>query len=100
MRVPTVAAALAVVCLSAGPLAAQHDHAHPAGEDQVGKVAFANSCGPAVQDELGRAVAMLHSFWYGVGERTFRDVLAHDPGCAVATWGIAALVMNNPLAGV
>jgi tetratricopeptide (TPR) repeat protein len=100
MRVPTVAAALAAVCFSAGPTLAQHDHAHQGGQDQVGKVAFSNSCAPAVQDELGRAVAMLHSFWYGVGERTFRDVLAQDPGCAVTTWGIAALLMNNPLAGV
>ena len=50
----------------------------------------------------GRAaagVAMLHSFWYSAGEKAFRDVLAEDPGCAIATWGIASILMKNPLAG-
>jgi hypothetical protein len=82
-------------------------HAHTAsgldqvsGQDQVGQVAFANSCAPAVQTELLRGVAMLHSFWYSAGEQTFRTVLAKDPGCAIATWGIAAILMQNPLAGV
>ncbi|MFZ4406819.1 MAG: hypothetical protein ACOYOH_05745 [Paracraurococcus sp.] len=42
---------------------------------------------------------MLHSFWYSAAEETFQAVLARDPGCAVATWGIAAILMNNPLAG-
>jgi tetratricopeptide (TPR) repeat protein len=42
---------------------------------------------------------MLHSFWYSAGDKAFRQVLADDPGCAVATWGIASLLMNNPLAG-
>jgi hypothetical protein len=66
----------------------------------VGKVNFANSCAPEVQADLQRAVAMLHSFWYGTGETTFRAVLAKDPGCAIADWGIASLLMENPLAGV
>ena len=34
---------------------------------------------------------MLHSFWYSAGDKTFRHVLADDPGCAIATFGIAAL---------
>jgi tetratricopeptide (TPR) repeat protein len=42
---------------------------------------------------------MLHSFWYSAGEKAFRDVLAADPQCAIATWGIASLLMTNPLAG-
>src|SRR5205814_6057916 len=46
-----------------------------------------------------RGVAMLHSFRYGEGERTFREALAQDPSCAIATWGIAAILMSNPLAG-
>ena len=75
------------------------DEGH-AGHSKVGSVSFANSCAPAVQAELTRGVAMLHSFWYSAGEETFRAVLAKDPGCAVATWGIASLLMQNPLAGV
>jgi tetratricopeptide (TPR) repeat protein len=68
--------------------------------EQLGKVDFSNSCSPAVQDQLQRSVAMLHSFRYGEGEKAFREVLAQDPSCAIATWGIAALLMSNPLAGV
>ena len=69
------------------------------GTGQLGKVAFANSCDAKVQKELQRAVAMLHSFWYTAGEKAFRHVLEDDPNCAVAHWGIASLLMNNPLAG-
>jgi hypothetical protein len=69
------------------------------GGQLVGEVDFANSCAPEVQDGLQRAVAMLHSFWFGTGEQTFRAVLAKDPGCAIAGRGIASLLMRNPLAG-
>jgi tetratricopeptide (TPR) repeat protein len=68
-------------------------------KEQLGKVDFHNSCSPAVQDGFQRAVAMLHSFRLGEGEKTFREVLAQDPSCAIATWGIAAILMSNPLAG-
>src|ERR1700759_1866371 len=47
-----------------------------------------------------RGVAMLHSFWFGAGEQTFRAVLAKDPTCAIADWGIASILMYNPLSGV
>jgi tetratricopeptide (TPR) repeat protein len=69
------------------------------GQTQLGKVDFQNSCSPAVQETFLRGVAMLHSFWFAEGEKTFREVLAKDPSCAIATWGIAALLMSNPLAG-
>jgi tetratricopeptide (TPR) repeat protein len=68
--------------------------------EHLGKVEFQNSCAPAVQESFQRAVAMLHSFRYTETERAFRDVLARDPSCAIATWGIAAILMSNPLAGV
>jgi tetratricopeptide (TPR) repeat protein len=65
----------------------------------LGKVTFATSCDPKVQPAFERAVAMLHSFWYSAGEKAFRDVLKDDPQCAIATWGIASILMSNPLAG-
>ena len=68
-------------------------------EDKLGRVSFSTSCDPKVQAQFERAVAMLHSFWYSAGEKMFRDVLAQDPSCAIATWGIASLLMSNPLAG-
>jgi len=69
-------------------------------KDQLGKVDFQNSCSPAVQESFQRSVAMLHSFRYGETEKAFREVLAQDPSCAIATWGIAAILMSNPLAGI
>ena len=89
-------AALAAL-LSCCSIAAAHE-----GEEKgkLGTVKFANSCAPAVQQELQRGVAMLHSFWYSEGEKTFRNVLAKDPGCAIATWGVASILMSNPLGGL
>src|SRR5438132_13361776 len=68
-------------------------------KEQLGKVDFPNSCSPAVQPQFQRAVAMLHSFRYAETEKAFREVLAQDPSCAIATWGVAAILMSNPLTG-
>ena len=96
MRFHLLAAAAAVPLVLSAPALGDDGHAH---DGHLGKVRFANSCDAKVQPELQRAVAMLHSFWYSAGDKAFRQVLADDPGCAVATWGIASLLMNNPLAG-
>src|SRR5437016_8755634 len=74
----------------------------PAGKepDQLGKVEFANSCSPAVQEKLLRGVAMLHSFYYSAAERAFGEVAAEDNSCAIAAWGFASLLMSNPLGGI
>jgi tetratricopeptide (TPR) repeat protein len=68
-------------------------------ESTLGKVSFANSCDAKVKELVNRGVAMLHSFWYSAGEKTFREVLTRDPSCVIAAWGIASLLMSNPLAG-
>src|SRR5262245_24214039 len=82
--------------LTAG-LAFAHDDDKPSGG--LGKVSFANSCSPAVQARLQDAVAMLHSFYYSAAPKAFEDVVREDPSCAIATWGYAAILMGNPLAG-
>src|SRR6266508_1117947 len=64
-----------------------------------GIVDFKNSCTPAVQPLLQQAVASLHSFG-PQAEPAFRSVLVQDPTCSIATWGIASILMTNPLAGV
>lgn len=69
------------------------------GAAAIGSVKFENSCGPDVQEKFQRAVALLHSFWFSTGEKTFREVLTQDPSCAIATWGVASILMLNPLAG-
>lgn len=96
MRTQLLAAVAAASCVLCGVGRA---HETEEGKGQLGKVSFANSCEPKVQKELQRAVAMLHSFWFTAGEKAFRHVLEDDPGCGIATFGIAALLMNNPLAG-
>ena len=62
-------------------------------------MSFPTSCDPKVQPAFERGVAMLHSFWYSASEETFREVLKQDPQCAIATWGIASILMSNALAG-
>src|SRR3954467_8993151 len=76
--------------------AAAFSHDGHEGHGRVGAVTFQNSCAPEVQAELMRGVAMLHSFWFGAGEQAFRGVLAKDPSCANADWGIASILMYNP----
>ena len=89
---------LVALALNSAAQAQGMDHAHVQ-SGPLGKVAFPTSCDPKVQPAFERAVAMLHSFWYSAGEQAFRDVLKDDPGCAIAAWGIASILMSNPLAG-
>jgi tetratricopeptide (TPR) repeat protein len=67
---------------------------------KLGKVTFPTSCDPKLQADFERAVAMLHSFWYVAAEKAFPELAARDPSCAIAHWGYASILMNNPLAGV
>jgi hypothetical protein len=91
---------LAVVLAAAMPLLFGTARAHDGdGKGRLGRVDFPNTCSPAVQQDLTRAIAMLHSFWYSEGLATFRSVQQRDPNCALAGWGTASLLMNNPLAG-
>ena len=61
----------------------------------LGKVHFANSCSSQVQVEFNSAVAMLHSFQYGLAEKTFNHVLKRDPQCAIAYWGAAMTLYHR-----
>src|SRR5215510_2059568 len=67
--------------------------------EQLGKVSFPTSCDPKVQPQFDRAVAMLHSFWFQQGAKAFREILESDPSCAVANWGIAAILIGNTFGG-
>jgi hypothetical protein len=89
-----VAVSVALSLMSASALSQQRE-----GQGPLGTVKFATSCDPKVQPQFERAVAMLHSFYFGAAEKAFREVLAQDPSCTIATWGIASLLMSNPLAG-
>ncbi len=81
---------------------AQHEQ-HAAGSpDQVGSahVNFDTSCAPALKADVNRAVALLHSFWFAEAIAAFNGVLAKDPSCAIAYWGIALSQWGNPFAGL
>src|SRR5215471_7939380 len=67
--------------------------------DGLGKVDFKNSCSPAVQEKFERGVAMLHSFYYSATLKAFEEVVAENNSCAIAAWGYASILMQNPLAG-
>jgi len=86
---------ISALLLACGTAQAHADEA----KGQLGRVKFTSSCDARVQPLLETGVAMLHSFWYSATEKTFRDVLAQDPSCTIANWGIAAILMQNPLAG-
>lgn len=73
----------------------QHQHEHAAHEE-LGKVNFQISCSAAAQKQFNRADALLHSFGYEQADKAFSEVLATDPGCVMAYWGIA-MSQNHPL---
>jgi hypothetical protein len=87
----SVSVVLAVVALS--PVAGRQQHEH----DRLGKVSFPTSCDPKVQAEFERGVAMLHSYWFNYAGKTFRGVLAQDPTCTMAYWGMAVDLLGNTL---
>jgi hypothetical protein len=66
---------------------------------QLGRVSFPTSCAPAVQAQFERGVALLHSFWFPEGRKTFLDVLKADPSCSIAYWGIGVNRLLNPFGG-
>ena len=62
--------------------AVAHEEDSARGTQKIGKVNFANSCNAQTQAKVQRGVAMLHSFWWPEGERTFQEIAAEDPACA------------------
>lgn len=86
------------VVVSAAPTRA--DESHPGSmPDRLGTVHFATSCDPAVHPQFDRAMAWLHSFWAKDAIAGFTAVQQQDPGCAIASWGIAMALQQNPLTG-
>lgn len=62
----------------------------------AGKVCFPVSSKAAqAQEFFNQGVGQLHGFWYFEAERSFRQVAALDPDCALAYWGMAMANANN-----
>ena len=89
------ATAITVSCAAVGTLAQQAPARVP--PQQLGDVHFATSCSPAVEKQFNRAMALLHSFWAKDAIAGFSGVLQQDPDCAIAYWGIAMSLQQNPL---
>ena len=101
MRYISRLAILACVLVPAAAFA-QHEGHGAAAADKVGStsVNFQTSCAPAQRADFNRAVTLLHSFWFAEAISTFNGVLAADPSCAMAHWGIALSQWGNPFAGL
>lgn len=98
MKQYAILAAVIVAATTFPTRASAQDHDHTA--ERLGRVELANSCASQVQADFQQAVAMLHSFRYIETEKAFNAILVRDPTCAMAAWGLASILMTNPLTGL
>jgi len=63
----------------------------------VGRIHFPiTTSKPEAAEFFNQGVGQLHGFWYFEAERSFRQVAALDPDCAMAYWGMAMANINTP----
>jgi hypothetical protein len=70
--------------------------AEEASEQKLGTVHFATSCSEIAQRRFDRAMRYQHSFWYSASREVYEEALKADPKCAIAYWGVALSLLNNP----
>ncbi len=62
----------------------------------TGKVSLKiSSTAETAQAFFDQGLGQVHGFWYFEAERSFRQVAALDPNCAMAYWGMALANINN-----
>jgi hypothetical protein len=86
---------LATSALSQDKPAAHPGHGHAAAE-RLGKIEFKLACNAAAQAEFNRAMALYHSFAWPAATKAFAAVAEADPGCGMAHWGRAIVILDNP----
>src|SRR5215213_6703252 len=94
MRTSWLAATVSVAVLafsSSQPLVAQGEV-----DQQLGTVHFKTSCNEVAQRRFDRGMRYQHSYWYLAAKEIFEEALKADPTCAMAQWGIALTLMDNP----
>ncbi len=94
MRKSLLAASVSMTALilsSSQPIVAQSDV-----DQQLGSVNFKTSCNEVAQRRFDRGMRYQHSFWYNAAKEVFEEALKADPTCAMAQWGIALTLMDNP----
>ena len=92
----------AVLCAPLAAFGQHEEHGGAISADQIGSasVRFDSSCAPAVRDDVNKAVALYHSFWFPEAIKMFESIAQRDSGCALAFWGIAMSQWGNPYAGL
>jgi hypothetical protein len=65
-------------------------------DQKFGKVHFATSCNETAQRRFDRAMRYQHSFWYAESKEIYEGAIKADADCAIAYWGIALALLNNP----
>ncbi len=80
--------AAAAMLVSAEAMAGQ-DAPPYGGRSHLGDVVFAVSCSAQARAHFDRGIALLYSFGYTPARRAFERAALSDPGCAMASWGIA-----------
>lgn len=94
MRKWSLAAGISAAALALAtslPLVAQND-----GDQQLGAVHFQTSCNEVAQRRFDRGMRYQHSYWYLNAKEVFEEALRADPTCAMAQWGIALTLLDNP----
>ena len=88
--VPAITSALIALGLPA-PTAAQDTT-----DQQLGSVSFQTSCNETAQRRFDRGMRYQHSYWYSQSREIFEEAIKADPSCAIAYWGIALGLWDNP----
>src|ERR1700761_7810750 len=65
-------------------------------DQKFGKVHFATTCNEVAQRRFDRAMRYQHSFWYAESKEIYEEAIKADGECAIAYWGIALSLLNNP----
>src|SRR4051794_7861451 len=91
VRISLIAALLSGGMAQVLPARAQEDDSA-----RLGSVHFETSFNEAAQRRFDRGMRYEHSFWYSVADELFDEVLKSDPTCAIAYWGKALALLNNP----
>jgi hypothetical protein len=65
-------------------------------DQKLGKVHFATTCNEVAQRRFDRAMRYQHSFWYAQSKEIYEEAIKADASCAIAYWGIALSLLNNP----
>ena len=82
----------AAIALGTSTPSAAQDNA----DQQLGNVSFRTSCNEVAQRRFDRGMRYQHSYWYLNAKEVFEEALKADPTCAMAQWGIALTLLDNP----